>query len=340
MGTSFSQEDYARSAYLVHKDMLNQPCLLPDVGIDESLLKYSEPDSNAVLQAYSNEMLNTVPGYVGSLGSAIAALNSVPNAVGLGALVISMIIEIAIKARTSQTSDNTYSLIRRVFGEEKASLVRDTMSEYLKRHEVFINNTQQLQLEIRRLDQQLSNHLTILRNSLLHDGQMSSRGFKIWVNGAAFHIQMLIHGARLQACKSGSGCVNEIKITIDLYLRHLDHLLEKYKTYKINSDVFILDPWWWRAIDGNEAPAYYKPCKMYNKEIDGCKINVDLVDPYFFPNPYPCDYGKEVMTVLMDIFYSTYEPIKGLKSYFLNIQNNLNFLIRERGSFTLPPAAG
>ncbi|KAI9540617.1 hypothetical protein NQZ68_038990 [Dissostichus eleginoides] len=37
---------------------LGDQCVLPDVGIDESLLKYSGTDSNTALQAYSNEMVN------------------------------------------------------------------------------------------------------------------------------------------------------------------------------------------------------------------------------------------------------------------------------------------
>ncbi|XP_078105599.1 uncharacterized protein LOC144517375 isoform X2 [Sander vitreus] len=211
MGIEYSQEDYDNAALQIYDDVLqHQPCLLPDIGIDESLLKYSGSDSNAALQAYSNEVLSEtladeVPGYIEKVGSAFGSLTSVPNAVGLGALVISMIIEIIIKG-DSQSSDHAYSLLRRVFGEEKASSVRDTMSEYLKRHRMFMNNDQRLREEIRRLEHQLSNHLTILRNSLLHDGQMSSRGFKIWVNGAAFHVQMLIHEARLNIQTARTHC--------------------------------------------------------------------------------------------------------------------------------------
>ncbi|XP_034724923.1 uncharacterized protein LOC117943105 isoform X3 [Etheostoma cragini] len=227
--------------WFYNQALQHQPCLLPDVGIDESLLRYSGTDSNAALQAFSIEMLNTVPGYVGRLGSVLAPLTSVPNAVGLGALVISLIIEIAIKSG-SQTGDHTYSMLRRVFGEEKASSVRDTMSEYLRRHRMFMNNDQRLREEMRRLEQQLSNHLTSLRNSLQHDGQMSSRGFKFWVNGAAFHVQMLVHGARLniQIGRPASDYVNTIEAAIDLYTQDLDLLLEKYKTFKINSKFFSL----------------------------------------------------------------------------------------------------
>ncbi|XP_034724924.1 uncharacterized protein LOC117943106 [Etheostoma cragini] len=327
MGSYFSQEEFDSVARMIYKNVLqNGPCLLPDVGIDDSLLRYSGTDSNAALQAFSTEMLNTVPGYARSLGSVLAPMTSVPNAVGLGALVISLIIELVIKGG-SQPGDNTYSMLRRVFGEEKASSVRSTMSEYLKRHRMFMNNDQRLREEMRRLEQQLSNHLTILRYSLRYDGQMSSRGFKFWVNGAAFHVQMLIHEARLDV-KTGtpaSDYVKTIEAAIDLYTQDLDRLLEKHKTFKINSNVCT-----YVHIYGPHNPGNYY---MTNNEIKDCSVFVD------YNRLNPCN-GPEGLTSFMNIVYSNYEPIKGLKSYFLNTKNNLNSLINQGGSFTVPSAAG
>jgi len=322
MGNEISQETCDKNALQIYKRILqHEPHILPDIGIDESLLKYSGPDSNAVLQEEfsNNEMLTRVPDYINSFGSALAALNKVPNAVGIGALVISLIVEIIIKCDTQTTDDDPYSLLRRVFGEEKASSVRDTMSEYLKRHRMYMKNNQLLREEIRRLEQQLSKDLTILRNSLLLDGQMSSRGFKIWVNGAAFHLQMLIHEARLeiQAYKPAADCVQEIEAAIDVYLRDLDLMLEKYMTYLMK--VFTI-----KYVE----VGYAYPVAFYylrNIEIEQCS-KIELSNIY---------RGPEFMTALMNLVYSKYEPINGLKSYFLNIKNNLNSRIHDRGSFTL-----
>ncbi|XP_035858112.1 uncharacterized protein LOC116052806 [Sander lucioperca] len=379
MGSDWSQEEYDSSALWIYDDVLQyKPSLLPDIGIDESLLKYSGTDSNAVLQVYSNETLSEtlVPEYIEKLGSTLGALESVPNAVGLGALVISFIIEIIIKVNT-QTSDYTYSMIRRVFGEEKASSVRDTMSEYLKRHRMFINNDQRLREELRRLEQQLSNHLTILANSLLHDGQMSSRGFKIWVNGAAFHVQMLIFEAQLniQTGTPASGYVNSIEVAIDSYEQDLDNLLEKHKTYKINSNMFT------SKCSNNSYPKirFYEnrhnklsgdfphPNLLEKHKTDKINSNSFITETiivnvhdliayipikhYYMqnyenghtrqrkvfnrPNPW---HDPKALTTFMNLVYSNYEPIKGLKSYFLKIKNDLNSLIRQRGSFTLSSA--
>ncbi|XP_071350693.1 uncharacterized protein [Trachinotus anak] len=329
MGHEMSREDYERISLFYYETSLNNPCLLPDVGIDESLLKYSGTDSNAVLQAYSNQLVSLVPGYVRSLGSALGSFTPIPNAVGLGALVISMIIEICQKSST-QTNDNTYSMLQRVFGEEKASAVRDTMAEYLKRHTMFIKNEQRLQMELHRLEAQLSGHLTILKNSLLLDGQMRSRGLKIWVNGASFHIQMLIHEARLigQSGQPVSNKVETIKAAINLYLQDLDNLLNKYKTFKIsdtNSNRHQIC-----GCGGFACGCGPISCYLRNREGQ-CGVN--LSDRSEATEGCGND---NVIKAYINHFFTKYQPILGLRSHFLDMKNNLNSAISQHFTFTPP----
>ncbi|KAM7421833.1 hypothetical protein PAMA_010068 [Pampus argenteus] len=331
MGSGCSQHsvgyDY-NYAIGLYETALRSTCVLPDVGIDESLLKYSGVNSNAALQAYSNELVNSVPGLIEKLGSSLGSFTSIPNAVGLGALVISMIMEICLMTSAQQREDS-YSMLRRVFGEEKASGVRDTMSEYLKRHHVFINNDQRLREEIRRLEVQLSGHLTILRNSLLHDGQMSSRGFKIWVNGASFHILMLIHEARLnvRAGKRASDYVGSVRTVISLYMWDLESLLEKYKTYKISTTElrpkqFILCGGWNCAS---------KPINCYIKDTE--KHNCEIYHEQW-PDK-PCN-GCDMKEFYIYHMFSKYKPISSLRSHFSNFKNNINSVINQHDDFTLP----
>lgn len=282
-----------------------------------------------MLQVYSNELLNQVPGYIEKLASSFGPMTLFPNAVGLGALVISMFLEIAIK-RTTQTNDNSYSMFRRVFGEEKASSVRDTMSEYLRRHRMFMNNDRRLREEIQRLEIQLSNHLTILRNSLMHDGQMNTRGIKIWVNGASFHLQMLIHEARLniQTGRHASDYLNTIKAAISTYLLDLDNLLPEYKTLKINNGFITYYP---PLCSYYIAPCSKASCLVQN-DLTKCGIDVIDINRKGF-----CE-RSDLMETYMNHVFTKYEPISGLKSYFSNIKDNLSCLINQHGSFTLPSA--
>ena len=313
MGSGYSQEEWDRFARDYYEVALQFPCLLPDIGIDESLLKYSGIDSNAVLQTYSNDLINSVPGFIDRLGSGLGPMTSIPNAVGLGALVISMILEIIMKS-TTEPPEDTYSLLRRVFGEEKRSAVRDTMSEYLKRHQTFMSNEQRLREELQRLEAQLSNHLTILRNSLLHDGQMSTRGFKIWINGASFHLQMLIHEARLniQAGRRRSDYVNAINAALSLYLQNLDVLLEKYKSHNTYPTV----NWFYDPIALGYCAIKSEKCYVVSKTGRYLCIDSDLNE----------SFRKQV--------FSKFDS--ELKSHFSNIRNNLTSLMNQHGSFTLP----
>ncbi len=320
MGGEISLVDFEGISVQYYNFALQNPCLLPDVGIDQSLLRYSGANSTAELQSFSNELINSVPDFVDKFGSAVAPLTLVPNAVGLGALVISMILEIIVK-NTTEASEDSYSMMRRVFAEEKGSSVRDTMTEYVRRHRTFMKNEQRLRLELHRLEMQLSGHLTILRNSLLLDGHLTSRGFKIWVNGAFFHLQMLIHEARLnhQAGQLTPTQVDSINTYVDLYLQDLDQLLEKYKTYLT-------------TVTRVHFSSHYKSrrrskCLITNLESN-CKI------PHQTWNEDHCE-GEALTKAYVNQIVSKYPPITELKSHFRNVKSSVNVLIKQHDTFSL-----
>eukprot|EP00064_Thunnus_orientalis_P023622 superscaffoldBa00009123_g23872 len=70
MGSGHSQEDYERYALSWYELALNT-CVLPDVSIDDSLVKFSGINSNAELQSFSKELVDSVPGYIEKLGGGI-----------------------------------------------------------------------------------------------------------------------------------------------------------------------------------------------------------------------------------------------------------------------------
>lgn len=322
MGSGFSQEEYNAFAVELYQTALKHECLLPDIGIDKALLKYSGTDSNDVLQNYANELVDSTPGFIDRLGSGLAPLTVIPNAVGLGALVISMIMEICIKSLT-QPDANSYSLLRRVFGEEKGSAVRDTMSECMRRQKVFMDNDRQLLKELQRLEPKLSHQLTTLRNSLLYDGQMSSRGFKIWVNGASFHILMMIEdaGLNVKTGRPASDYAKSIKGVINLYLHDLDNLLAKYKTFKTSTPIFS------RNIACGFGVCGPVECYLRNEELNCVR--------YHEAEMNYCS-GPEMTEAYMNYLFSTYEPVSRLKTHFTDMRTNLYSLINQQGSFTVP----
>ena len=324
MGAEVSQERIDASSVYAYNIALQNPCLLPDVGIDQSLLRYSGANSNAELQSFSKELISMQPGYIEKLGSSLSSFTSVPNAVGLGALVISMILEIILKSSTQR--EDSYSLLRRVFAEEKSSSVRDTMTEYVRRHRTFMKDQQRLRLELNRLETQLSGHLTVLRNSLLFDGHTTSRGFKIWVNGAFFHLQMLIHQARLnhQAGQLTPTQLDSINTYGDLYLQDLDQLLEKYKTYFTTVNEMNSMP---ACVVAAFSVCSREDCSISNSESN-CEIHYD-------GRPDNMCTGKAFRKAYANQIVSKYPPIAGLKSQFTNIKNSVNVLVKQHDTFSL-----
>nr|XP_040060724.1 uncharacterized protein LOC120835666 [Gasterosteus aculeatus aculeatus] len=319
----YSREEYDSYALKLYEIASEDSSLLPDVGLDGSLLKYSGLKSNAELRSYSDGLVKQVPDLVKKLGSILGSYTGFTNAVGLGALMIAMIIDIGMK-NLSATSDG----FLKAFGEEKASGVRDTVSEYVKRHQMYLTDNRHLQGELERLERQLSNHLTILRNSLLLDGQMRSRGLKIWVNGASFHVQMLIHEARLNRKTgiSSKDYVHVIQRALTTYLQDLDQLLEKHRAQLVKNTYFYYCP----KCCGTACCGQWLPCitrvMSYRKD--------------------PCAYGRKLyvsdrpglLDSYMNQVFSKFKPLSGLKSHFSDIKTNLKHHIDQHESFTLPSA--
>ncbi|KAK5850451.1 hypothetical protein PBY51_001331 [Eleginops maclovinus] len=200
------------------------------IGIDSSLLSYSGLNSTNVLDSYRDHVLhdeesNDFASAVESMGAALAGLNVVPNAVGLGALIISMIIETVGKSLGRKTM-GTAEMLQRVFAHEKANEVRDLVDEYLKRLQINLGKPQLQLAETRQIEIDLSVQLTRLKNSMLIDGHLDSRFLKQWVNGAAFHTQMLIHQARLE----GAAGLRAVRAA-GIYQQQLNVIMDSYKTY-------------------------------------------------------------------------------------------------------------
>lgn len=112
--------------------------------------------------------------------------------------------DFSISKNPGQQNPDSYNMFQHLFGEEKTSDLWNTMSEHIKRHQMFMINDQYL-LEDITLERKLGGH-----------------------NGTFFHVEMSIHEAQLTK-KHASDLVDSIKPAVSLHLQGLDHLLEKYK---------------------------------------------------------------------------------------------------------------
>ncbi|KAK1881588.1 Pof6 interactor protein 1 [Dissostichus eleginoides] len=276
------------------------------IEIDSSLLSYSGLNSYDVLDSYRDQVFD-VPGAIEKLGAALAGFKAVPNAVGLGALIISMILESVGKSLGKQTM-GTAEMLQRVFAEEKGNEVRDLMEEYLKRLRINLGKPQLQLAETRQIERDLSAQLTRLKNSMMVDGHMDSRLLKQWVNGAAFHTQMLIHQARLEGA-DGSRAVQAAGI----YQRQLNDTMHRFKYYMIGNTLI-------ERCDG-----FWVYCCLYFRKWE-----------YFnYPTTEALKEYVECVTETEVIEHLFSKQISWTKSYFSDLAANIPTLVRQNATFQI-----
>lgn len=120
---------------------------------------------------------------------------------------------------------------------EKSSVIRDLIVEYLQRYKTHLRNDRWLLADSERLEAQVSLQLSILRNSILVDRQINNRAINHWINGAAFHTQVLLHIARLrrrttEGSKDFESAKRAATSAVDIYNRDMKKILQAYKEYK------------------------------------------------------------------------------------------------------------
>lgn len=180
------------------------------------------------------------------------------------------------------------------------------MEEYLKRLQINLGNPQVQLAETKHIEIGLSVQLTRLKNSMVKDGHMNTAFLKQWVNGAAFHIQMLVHQARLERT-NGSRAFQAAGV----YQQQLNLLLEKYKRY-LGTVVYVRT--------GYDRVSFY--CCLHYTETYSTQLKCTR---------HMC---KDMFTdsELIEVMFSK-PPISWAKSYFSDLQTNIPALVRQHSTF-------
>ncbi|XP_030263904.1 uncharacterized protein LOC115575761 [Sparus aurata] len=313
MGNAMSEEE-KRAEEKKEIDMfLRRISEGPDLRVNETINMFTSLESSDNLtQHYERRKMETgghAADWTKSLMEKLGALTPAPELAGLGALAIAIIID-SINS-SGPPEESTKEALRCVFAEEKASEVWDHIDECLKRCVMHINNTEELVGDIRRIEVQLSAAITRLKNSMVRDGHMTSEALKAWVNGAAFHIQVLIHLVRLGGLQS----CDPVERLISAYLSDLDLLFKKhrevirgkcregyrgYGTYPgiVTLDFFVDEDSNWHAKPGRPSINQSKYFEVY----------------------YDHRYNRQRCDIQQD---------------FTQVKENLQQLVHQRGSFNM-----
>lgn len=222
MGSEMSEEERKESVEREVEKFKN----CPDVTVNRAILMFCSTSSSDGLQQHLSDRKHrdvSAQRWMEKLSEKLSGLSLSPNMAGLGALALAIFID-SISA-SSSSSESTVDSLRRVFAEEKASEVWDQIDECLKRCMMHMEDAEELQSDMKRVETQLSAALTKLRSSMLRDDLMSSEALRAWVNGAAFHVQVLIHLVRL----GGIRTCDPVERLLLAYLSELEPLFDKHK---------------------------------------------------------------------------------------------------------------
>ncbi|XP_075944395.1 uncharacterized protein LOC142946767 [Anarhichas minor] len=221
---------------------------------------------------------------------------------GLGALAVAVFIDVI---SCSLPEESTKDALRSVFADEKASEVWDQIDECLKRCVMNLHDKDEFTGDLRRIECLLSTALTKLKNSMVRDGHMSPSALKAWVNGAAFHVQMLIHLVRL----GGIRTCDPVERLLSTYQSDLEMLFKKHKEV-------IRAKCWMIYLPSMAVSAAFMVDDNSKWTFAGFNIPLDKSHEVYYDQTYG---GQKVEIQL----------------YFRDVSQNLQKLVDQRGSFNV-----
>lgn len=279
----------------------------PNLRVNQRIVMFTSLSSSENLRQHLNrrkmEAGDCAADWIKSVVEKLGGLTSRPELAGLGALAVAILID---TVSFSPAEESTKDALRCVFAEQKASEVWDQVDECLKRSMMHINDGAELKNDIRRLEGELSAALTRLKNSMLRDGHMSSQALRAWVNGAAFHVQMLIHLVRL----GGIQTCDPVERLLSVYLSDLEPLFTLHK----------------EVITGK--------CRRYRlSDLDGTVLQ-HLVDEDSKEHSIPINGRyRKYLQAYYSHRYGTQQ--REIDQYFRDVRQNLQELVQQTGSFNV-----
>ncbi|KAK6479874.1 hypothetical protein HHUSO_G19016 [Huso huso] len=194
---------------------------------------------------------------------------------------------------------------RLVFVEEKVSKIGNLMYTYCSRCKMFANDSARVLSETHHSESLLHHQLTWVKKSILKDEQVHHRAVKHWANGAALHVGMLIHIARLESRDRAP-----VAAWVSTYQTEYQDIIQKYRQHKLS------------VIDVMLLPILYLHEIHFLFKDTETAISVHLVNPDFSMNNY------------MNMFFGV-QPFIKVNTIFEETSRNLGVLVKEKEKFKL-----
>jgi len=206
--------------------------ILPDVTLDGTVANLLSLNSSIALnlqyatiqQSLATDQLEALHT---NLTSIFGKNTNVSNGgVGVVALALSFLLEALVSSIVGKMDGVTTDPFKKAFGSDNSSEIASIASAYLKLVSKTANNFEEMGDVTELYDQNLKYALIELYESMTLDQQVNTYNIKQWINGAAIHLHMRIHGIRLASVPKGTA--ESLRLS---YRTGLARLIQLYTAY-------------------------------------------------------------------------------------------------------------
>lgn len=290
--------------------------IIPDITLDRGVSNYLSLNSSfalnlqygAIQERLSKDQLAALDKNLTSIFSKASKVSY--GGVGVVALAMSFLLDTLVASMHGQTDGHFTDPYQRIFGPGNSSEISSITREYLRLVPGMVNNSD-LMAEITDFyDQKLKHALIKLYENMTVEHRINTAAMKQWINGAAIHLHMRIHGIRLLSVPRGSA--ESLRLS---YRTGLGRLVQLYAMYL-------------RRNVKERAPTQEPPLKA------GFLITEPNRKVRHRVAHSPCQSQGIISAIVTRIL--ALQNIRATETFFEKAGRNIDKLIQQKEHFELP----
>lgn len=203
--------------------------MIPDISLDDTVANFLSLNSSTALNLqYASIQQHLTTDQLANLDTNLTSIFGGSASVSYGGVgVVALALSFLLNALTSGFADGT---TRNHFGSDNSSEIGSIVNEYLKLVSKHANDLEQMGDITELYDQKLKHALIELYESMTVYHDLNTSSVKQWINGAAVHLHMRIHGIRLASVPKGTA--ESLRLS---YRTGLARLIQLYMGYLRNN---------------------------------------------------------------------------------------------------------
>lgn len=290
--------------------------IIPDITLDKVVSNYLSLNSSFALNhQYDIIQRRLSKDHLAALESNLTSILSQRTkvsygGVGIVALAMLLLLDSLVSSVLGQPNVEFTDTYQRIFGPDNSSEISVITREYLRLVPRMVNNSDMMAEITDSYDQKLKHALIKLYESMTVRHRMSTAALKQWINGAAIHLHIRIHGIRLLSVPRGS--VESLRLS---YRTGLAQLVQLYASYL-------------RRNVKERGPTQDPPFKA------GFLITEPNRKVRHRVSHSPCQSQGIISAIVSRIL--AIQNLKATEAFFEEAGRNLDKLIQQKEHFELP----